>query len=34
MSLKDSDDGDAEDLQSRVHRVMDEDRELFDALDN
>jgi len=34
MSLKDSDDGDGEDLRSRVRRVIDEDRELFDALDS
>jgi hypothetical protein len=34
MSLKDSEDADEEDLRSRVRRVIDEDRELFDALDN
>ena len=34
MSLKDSDDSKGEDLRSRVRRVIDEDRELFDALDN
>lgn len=34
MPLRDSDDAEDEDLRSRVRRVIDEDRELFDALDN
>lgn len=33
MSLKDPEGGD-DDLRERVQRVIEEDRELFDALDN
>jgi hypothetical protein len=33
MSLVGPDDGDSEELRRRVQRIIDEDRELFDALD-
>jgi hypothetical protein len=33
MSLVDSDDDDSEELERRVERIIEEDHELFDALD-
>ncbi len=33
MSLKDSSDDDSKDLRARVRRIIDEDRALFDELD-
>jgi hypothetical protein len=34
MSLVDNDDEDPEELRERVRRVIEEDRDLYDALDS